>query len=88
MTEKVTSIQNSSGMHARPASTFAETAKKFKSKITIKTEKGEGDATSVLVLMSLNMCYGTKVTISADGSDEKEAVNTLVALLDSKFGEE
>lgn len=87
MTEKASSIQNSTGMHARPASDFAETAKKFKSKITVKTENGEGDARSVLRLMSLNMAYGTKVTISANGPDEKEAVDALVALLDSKFGE-
>ena len=88
MTEKQTSIQNSTGMHARPASTFAETAKNFKSKITVKTENGEGNATSVLMLMSLNMACGTKVTISAEGPDEKEAVKALVDLLDSKFGEE
>ena len=88
MTEKATSIQNATGMHARPASEFSQTAKKFKSKITVKTENGEGDATSVLALMTLNMAYGTKVTISASGSDEKDAVNALVALMDSKFGEE
>ena len=87
MTEKATSIQNSTGIHARPASAFAETAKKFKSKVTIKTENGGGDATSVLQLMMLNMGCGTKVTISADGPDEKDAVKTLVDLIDNKFGE-
>lgn len=88
MTEKKTTIKNTTGIHARPASDFAETAKKFKSKITVKTEKGEGNATSVLMLMTLNMCYGTEVTISAEGPDEKEAVKALVDLIDSKFGEE
>jgi phosphocarrier protein len=42
----------------------------------------------MLMVMMLGLVCGTKITISADGLDAQKAVNTLVNLIDSKFGEE
>jgi phosphocarrier protein len=35
MIEKTTTIKNKTGIHARPASVFVQTASKFKSKVQI-----------------------------------------------------
>ncbi len=40
------------------------------------------------MIMSMGLVKGTEITICADGPDEKDAVATLKALVDSKFGEE
>lgn len=81
-------IANKLGLHARPAHTFAKAATAFKSKITIDNGKRTGSAKSVINLIALGLVQGTEVTITAEGEDEKEAVSTLVNLINSKFGEE
>ena len=86
---KVT-VQNRTGLHARPASDFIACASKFKSRITIKRVGDEDDANakSIVMLLSLGLGQGTEVELTAKGEDEVEAVDALVALIESKFGEE
>ena len=88
MFELTTTIENKTGIHARPASLFVQTASKFKSKVWIKAKGKRVDAKSILMIMSMGLCKGTEITIAADGPDEYEAVKTLKKLVDSKFGEE
>ncbi len=88
MTEATTTIENKTGIHARPASVFVQTATKFKSKVQIKAKGKTVDAKSILMIMSMGLVKGTEITICADGPDEAEAVNALKELVDSKFGEE
>ena len=45
------------------------------------------NAKSLLGVLSLGIVKGTAINLIADGADEKEAVETLVALIDSNFGE-
>ena len=88
MIEKTTTIKNKTGIHARPASVFVQTASKFKSKVQIAAKGKKVDAKSILMIMSMGLSNGTEITISADGADEADAVKTLVDLVDSKFGED
>ena len=88
MTEATTTIENKTGIHARPASVFVQTASKFKSKVQLKAKGKTVDAKSILMIMSMGLVKGTEVTIVADGPDEKDAVAALKGLVDSKFGEE
>ena len=81
-------VTNKTGMHARPASLFVKTATKFKSNITIQNEDKKGNAKELISILILAISCGTEVTITADGEDEEEAVDTLVELIESKFGEE
>ena len=85
--EATTTIQNATGIHARPASTFVQTASKFKSKVQIKAKGKTVDAKSILMIMSMGLSKGTEITLVADGPDEADAVAQLKALVDSKFGE-
>ena len=88
MTEATTTIANKTGIHARPASVFVQTASKFKSKVQIKAKGKTVDAKSILMIMSMGLVKGTEITISADGPDEADAVQALKKLVDDKFGEE
>lgn len=89
MYAKETVISNKTGLHARPASDFIACATKFKSRIFIKRvdSNEEANAKSIIMLLSLALDTGTKIEISAEGEDETQAVDTLVALVESKFGE-
>lgn len=88
MISKNVTIQNKTGIHARPASMFVQTASKFKSNININKGDKKGSAKSLINILALSLSNGTEITISADGADEKEAVDALVKLVESKFGEE
>ncbi|MGB8955542.1 MAG: HPr family phosphocarrier protein [Tumebacillaceae bacterium] len=87
-TQQVT-IQNQQGFHVRPAQLFVQTANQFQSTIKVLTPNGgHVDAKSILGLMTLGLEKGVILTIEAEGADEKEAVQALADLVDSKFGEE
>ena len=90
MVKGTTVIKNKTGLHARPASDFAQAAGKFSSSITIRRvdeEDDEANAKSIIFLLSLGLCQGEAVEITAKGDDEQEAVKTLIELIDSGFGE-
>ena len=88
MTEATTTIENKTGIHARPASVFVQKASSFKSKVQLKAKGKTVDAKSILMIMSMGLVKGTEITICADGPDEAAAVQELKALVDAKFGEE
>lgn len=84
-------VQNISGLNARPASEFVARAKGFQSKISIRrmeSDKPVGNAKSIIVLLSMGICQGESVEITAEGPDEQEAVAELTALIESGFGED
>ncbi len=89
MYTKNTKIINRTGLHARPASDFVACAKTFRSKILIKRTGGEDevDAKSIVMLLSLGLSQGEGIAISAQGEDEARAVDTLIDLVNSAFGE-
>jgi len=86
--EKIVRILNEQGLHARPASIFTKTASKFNSTINIVHGNGVANAKSIINIMSLGLKKGEEIKIITEGTDEKEAMEALVSLLENKFGEE
>ena len=80
-------VQNSLGLHARPATFFIQRANEFKSSIWVEKDERRVNAKSLLGVLSLGIVKGTTIKIVADGSDEEEAVKTLVTLIESNFSE-
>ena len=68
------------GLHARAAARFVHTATAFKSQIRVTRGARTMDGKSILGLLLLSAGRGTTVEISAEGPDEQEAIDTLVAL--------
>jgi len=81
-------IQNQVGLHARPVTFFIQKANEFKCSIWIEKENRKVNAKSLLGVLSLGVARGTSVTLSAEGADEKEAIDALEALIESNFEEE
>lgn len=87
MISRTVSIQNSVGLHARPATFFVQKANSYKSSIWVEKEDCRVNAKSLLGVLSLGIVKGTTVTLIADGNDETDAVNGLVALIDGGFAD-
>ena len=81
-------INNTSGLHARPATFFIQKATSY-SGCSIWLEKDERrvNAKSLLGVLSLGIAKGMTVTLIADGQDEEAAIKGLVELIDSGFSE-
>lgn len=69
------------GLHTRPAAQFVKEAKGFSSDITVTSGGKSASAKSLFKLQTLGLTQGTTITISAEGEDEKAAVDYLVALI-------
>ena len=87
MFSKEVTVNNQVGLHARPATFFIQKANEFRSTITVEKENRKVNAKSLLGVLSLGITKGTVINISAEGSDEEEAVNALCTLVASNFGE-
>jgi phosphocarrier protein len=81
-------IANARGLHARAAARFVQVASRYRSRIRLAREGRTADGKSILGLLALLGSQGTSLTISADGSDEQEALRALVDLVAARFGEE
>ncbi len=80
-------IQNRSGLHARPAALFVQTANKFKSKIEVQKGKSKADGKSIMGIMTLAAGQGVQITIRATGPDAAKSISTLAQLVRNNFGE-
>ena len=85
MISRNVTIKNSVGLHARPATFFIQKANSFKSSIWVEKEDCRVNAKSLLGVLSLGITKGMSITVIADGSDENEAIEALVSLIDSEF---
>ena len=78
-------VKNQVGLHARPATFFIQKANEFKSSIWIEKEERRVNAKRLLGILSLGIVGGTNIRIIADGTDEQQAVESLVELVESGF---
>ena len=88
MTEKLVTITNRAGIHARPAAVLVQAAKDFSSNIYFERDNDRINAKSIMGILTMAAGYKTKIRIIAEGEDEKLAVETLVRLFESKFEED
>jgi len=88
MVTKKIIVQNRAGLHARPSSLIVQTANKFQSNIMLKKESITANAKSIMGVMTMAAGYQTELTVSAEGTDETEAVAALEQLFAAKFEEE
>ena len=87
MISREVTITNTIGLHARPATFFIQKANSFKSGIWVEKDDRRVNEKSLLGVLSLGIAKGMTITIIADGTDEKTAVDALCDLIDSAFEE-
>ena len=85
--EEVT-IVNALGRHARAAARFVQLAGRFRSKVRVSRDSRQIDGKSIMGILLLAAAQGAVITISADGIDEADALQSLAALVRTGFGED
>ena len=81
-------VVNQLGLHARAAARFVHLATRYHAQIRVGRETKVMDGKSIMGILLLAAARGTTITISADGPDERDAVEALAQLVASGFGEE
>ena len=85
---RVLEIVNKKGLHARASAKFVQTVEKFDAEVTV-TRGGETvGGTSIMGLMMLSAATGTEITVEASGKQAAEAMDAIIELVTSGFGEE
>jgi len=87
MYSKEVTVTNEVGLHARPATFLIQKANEFKCGLWVEKDERRVNAKSLLGVLSLGIAQGVTIRIIGDGVDETEAVDTLVALIESNFDE-
>src|SRR5215831_16425742 len=81
-------IVNKKGLHARASAKFVQTAEQFDAAIIVTRGHETVGGTSIMGLMMLGAGPGVTIKIQATGKQAQKAVDTLVALVADRFGEE
>jgi phosphocarrier protein len=81
-------IRNRLGLHARVAALLVKTANHFASEITLEKDGLEVNGKSIMGILMLAASKGSKITLKAEGKDAAQAIKTLGALIENRFGEE
>ncbi len=81
-------IRNPTGLHARPATTFASLAKEFKSEVRVRQGDKVVNGKSLASLLKLGAESGSVIRVMAQGPDEVAALKALAEAVESGLGEE
>jgi phosphocarrier protein HPr len=88
VTSRSVTVVNQLGMHARAAAKFVHLAARYQAHVRVAREAREMDGKSIMGILLLAAARGSTITISAEGADEHAAVEALVGLVSSGFGED
>jgi phosphocarrier protein len=81
-------ICNRKGLHARASAKFVKCAETFDAHVSVTRDKHTVGGTSIMSLMALAAGVGTELLLEAEGPEAPQAIEALVALVESGFGEE
>jgi phosphocarrier protein HPr len=88
MKERIVTIRNRAGMHARPAALLVKTASRFNSQIFIEKDEERVNGKSIMGVITLGATFDTPLKIIANGPDEEAALEAISRLFENKFEEE
>ena len=88
MIEKMLTVRNRAGIHARPAAIIAQAANKFSSEITLSRDDTSVNAKSIMGVITMAAGYNTVLKLQVEGADEAEAAAALERLFESRFEED
>jgi phosphocarrier protein HPr len=81
-------IRNRKGLHARASAKFVKCAEGFDATVRVIRDRHTVGGTSIMSLMALAASQGTELLLEAEGPEAPQAIEALVALVESGFGEQ
>ena len=88
MQERPVTVVNKLGLHARAAAKFVTAASAFSSNVDVSKNGQSVNGKSIMGVMMLAASRGTELIIMTHGEDEVEAADSLVSLIENRFGEQ
>ncbi|MFV9510609.1 HPr family phosphocarrier protein [Tepidibacillus sp. LV47] len=82
MVEKVFTVKNPTGLHARPATLLVQKASSFPCEITIVKGEKQVNAKSIMGIMSLGVRQGDEIKVIANGENEEEALKAIGEIIE------
>jgi phosphotransferase system HPr (HPr) family protein len=73
-------VTDPAGVHARTAVDIAKVVKEFRSKVTLRNQYHQAEATDVLQVLSLLAPCGSQILMEAVGPDAEEVIDALEPL--------
>jgi len=80
-------IINKLGLHARASAKLTQLASGFKCEVMLSRNHRRVNAKSIMGVMMLAAAKGTTIGIETSGEDEAEAMQAILNLVNSHFGE-
>ncbi|MDH8679512.1 HPr family phosphocarrier protein [Fusibacter bizertensis] len=80
-------LNNTHGLHARPAGLFVQACSKFQSSVALHKGDVKVNGKSMLGIMKIAASKGDELKIEIEGADESEALEALKQLIDNNFDE-
>lgn len=77
MVKDSVTIQISSGLETRPIAMLVQVASQYRSSIHLESGTKSVNAKSIMGMMTLGLDNGEVVTVTADGPDEAEALQSV-----------
>ena len=87
MVKQEVEIINKLGLHARASTKLTQTASQYKSEVWLERNNRRVNAKSIMGVMMLAASKGSKIVVEASGPDEAAALESLLALINNRFGE-
>lgn len=87
MIKKSATIVNKLGLHARPSAMLVTAASKYNAEVFFTKNGLRVNGKSILGVMMLAAEMGSELLIEVDGPDEEQALNEILRVIESKFGE-
>ena len=87
MIKNSTTISNKLGLHARASAKLTKLAGSFACEVWMAKGERRVNAKSIMGVMMLAAGLGSSVEIETDGTDERQAMDAILALIADKFGE-
>ncbi|MEL7894328.1 HPr family phosphocarrier protein [Vreelandella neptunia] len=88
MPERILTLTNQRGLHARAATKLVKCGQQFKAKICVYKQQQAADAANIMSLLMLAAPCGTELRITAEGDDAEQALEAIQALFDARFEED
>lgn len=80
-------VKNMMGLHTRPATKIVKLLQNSKSSVFFTCRQETINAKSILSILMLAAAKNSKITITVEGDDASETMNSLVTAFETQFGE-
>ena len=88
MTKRSITVRLEDGLDARPVALLVQEASKYESNIYFEVDDKRINAKSIMGMMSLGLCAGEELTVTAESADAQTAVDNLEMFLNGQKAKE